>query len=113
MATAREAGGVVLYHKDINYLAAFLGIPVLGYLEPIPGIPPTASHLRDLVQGLAGRNGVILHTSFQPSDGPEFLARNLGWPRTQLPLEVPLDADGAGYLDHIEAWVHALVGPEP
>ena len=109
---ARDASGVVLYHKDINYLAAFLGVPVLGYIEPIPGIPPTASHLRDLVRGLAGTKGVILHTSFQPRDGPEFLARNLGWTRTQLQLEVPLDADGAGYLDHIEAWVDALVGSE-
>jgi zinc/manganese transport system substrate-binding protein len=112
-AAARDAAGVVLYHKDINYLAAFVGVPVLGYLEPIPGIPPTASHLRDLVQGLAGTKGVILHTSFQPRDGPEFLARNLGWTRTQLQLEVPLDAGGTGYLDHIEAWVNALVGSEP
>jgi zinc/manganese transport system substrate-binding protein len=111
-ASAADAAGVVLYHRDINYLAAFLGVPVLGYLEPISGIPPTASHLRDLAQSLAGTQGVILHTSFQPRDGPEFLARTVGWTRIQLQLEVPLDADGAGYLDHIETWVEALVGSE-
>ncbi len=101
----------MLYHKDVTYLAVFLGVPVLGYIEPIPGIPPTASHLRDLVRGLTGTKGVILHTSFQPRDGPEFLARNLGW--TQMQLEVSLDADGTSYLNHIEAWVDALVGSEP
>jgi zinc/manganese transport system substrate-binding protein len=101
--------GVVLYHRDVNYLAAFLNVPVLGYIEPVPGIPPTASHLRDLVQRLSGSRGVILHSSFQSSDGPEFLARNLGWRRVQLQLEVALSADGAAYLDHIDAWVNALV----
>jgi zinc/manganese transport system substrate-binding protein len=89
-----------------------LDVPVLGYIEPIPGIPPTAAHLRDLVQRLSGTRGVILHSRFQSSDGPEFLARNLGWERVQLPLEVPLDADGTAYLDHIDAWVDALVGAD-
>jgi zinc/manganese transport system substrate-binding protein len=106
---AADAPGVVLYHRDVNYLAAFLNVPVLGYIEPVPGIPPTASQLRDLVQRLSGTHGVILHSSFQSSDGPAFLARNLGWERIQLQLEVPLDADGAAYLDHIDAWVNALI----
>jgi zinc/manganese transport system substrate-binding protein len=106
---AMGAPGVVLYHRDVNYLAAFLNVPVLGYIEPVPGIPPTASHLRDLVQRLSGSRGVILHSSFQSSDGPEFLMRNLGWRRVQLQLEVSLGADGEAYLDHIDAWVNALV----
>ena len=106
--TARAAPGVVLYHRDVNYLAVFLKIPVLGYIEPVPGIPPTASYLRDLVRRLSGSRGVILYSSFQSSDGPEFLARNLGWERIQLQLEAPLGADGKDYLDHIDAWVTAL-----
>jgi zinc/manganese transport system substrate-binding protein len=106
---ARSAPGVVLYHRDVNYLAAFLNVPVLGYIEPVPGIPPTASHLRDLVQRLSGTRGVILYSSFQSSEGPEFLARNLGWRRVQMQLEVSLGADGAAYLDHIDAWVSTLV----
>jgi zinc/manganese transport system substrate-binding protein len=106
---AQGAPGVVLYHRDVNYLTAFLDVPVLGYVEPLPGIPPAASHLRDLVQRLAGTRGVILHSTFQSKEGPEFLARNLGWRRVQLPLEVPLDADSAAYLNHIDTWVNALV----
>ena len=110
---AAGAPGVILYHRDVNYLAAFLNVPVLGYIEPVPGIPPTASHLRSLVERLSGSRGVILHSSFQSSEGPEFLARNLGWPRVQRQLEVALGADGAGYLDHIDAWVNALVRAAP
>jgi zinc/manganese transport system substrate-binding protein len=106
---AQGSPGVILYHRDVNYLTAFLNVPVLGYIEPVPGIPPTASHLRDLVQRLSGSRGVILYSSFQSSDGPEFLSRNLGWPRVQLQLEVALDADGMDYLDHIDTWVTALI----
>jgi len=105
--------GVVFYHKDSNYLAAFLGVTVLGYVEPLPGIPPTASHLRDLVGRLTGSKGVILFNSFHPREGPDFLARQLGWKAVQLQLEVPLDATGATYLDHINRWVMATTGATP
>ncbi|MCC7033936.1 MAG: zinc ABC transporter substrate-binding protein [Acidobacteria bacterium] len=110
---AAGAAGVVLYHKDANYLALFLGIPVLGYIEPLPGIPPTASHLRDLVARLSGTQGVILYNGYHPSEGPAFLSRQLGWKSRQLQLEVPLEATGSTYLDHIEQWVRASTGATP
>jgi zinc/manganese transport system substrate-binding protein len=110
---AAGAPGVVFYHKDGNYLAAFLDTPILGYVEPLPGIPPTASHLRDLVQRLSGRRGVILYNSYHSSNGPDFLARNLGWPKVQLQLEVALHSDAMGYLDHIERWVTAIASGKP
>lgn len=112
-ARAAKAPGVVFYHKDGNYLAAFLGIPLLGFVEPLPGVPPTAAHLRDLVVRLKGSKGVILYNSYHPSEGPEFLARQLGWRAVQLPLEVALDATGGAYLDHLDRWVTAITGATP
>jgi zinc/manganese transport system substrate-binding protein len=109
---AQGTPGVVFYHKDGNYIAAFLGVPVLGWLEPLPGIPPTASHLRQLVERLKGAKGVILYNSFHPKDGPEFLSRQIGWKAVQLQIEVPLDATGATYLAHIDQWVQAIVGAQ-
>jgi zinc/manganese transport system substrate-binding protein len=105
--------GVVFYHKDGNYLAALLGVPVLGWLEPLPGLPPTASHLRDLVGRLQGSKGIILYNGYQPKDGPDFLSRQLGWKAVQLQIEVPLDATGATYLAHIDQWVKAIAGATP
>lgn len=109
---ARTAGapGIVFHHKDGNYLANLLRVPILGFIEPLPGIPPTAAHLRDLVRQLNGKKGVILFNSFHPRDGADFLSRNLGWPARQLQLEAPLDATGATYLDHIDTWVTAIAG---
>jgi len=105
--------GIVLYHRDGNYLAVMLGVPILGYVEPLPGIPPTASHLRELVRRLSGQRGVILYNSYHSSDGPDFLASNLGWPKAQLQHEAALQASGAAYLDHIERWVTAIASGRP
>jgi zinc/manganese transport system substrate-binding protein len=105
---AAGAPGVVLYHKDTNYLAALLGVSILGYVEPLPGIPPTAAHLQGLVRSLSGKKGVILYNTFQSPEGPRFLARNLGWKAQQLQLECALDATGPQYLDHIDSWVAAV-----
>jgi zinc/manganese transport system substrate-binding protein len=110
---AAGAPGVVLYHKDTNYLTALLNVPILGYVEPLPGIPPTAAHLQDLVHGLSGKKGVILYNSFQSGDGPDFLARNLGWKTQQLQLECDLDATGQKYLDGIDRWVTAIASAKP
>lgn len=110
---AGGAPGAVLYHKDTNYLAALLNVPILGYVEPLPGIPPTAAHLQGLVRSLSGKKGVILYNTFQSGDGPSFLARNLGWKAEQLQLEVDLGADGKGYLDHVDRWVTAIASGKP
>lgn len=105
---AAGAPGIVFYHKDGNYLANLLNVPILGFVEPLPGIPPTAAHLKSLVEGLKGKKGIILYNTFHSASGPDFLARNLGWPAKRLQLEPPLEANGKGYLDHLEQWVAAV-----
>lgn len=109
-AQARQAPGVVLHHKDADYLMQRLGVPVLGYIELLPGVPPTARHLRDLSTQLARHEpgGRILYAHFESSRGPDFIGRQLGWSVHALPTNVALDASAEDYLEHIDAWVDAL-----
>lgn len=104
----REAPGVVLYHEDAAYLIDRLGVPVLGFVEPLPGIPPTARHLRALVRELEGRDGVVIRASHHPERGPRFIAEQLSWNLHVLPLDPPLDADSETYLELIDRWVRAM-----
>jgi len=107
-AQAAGAKGAVLYHKDANYLFALLGVPVLGYVEPLPGIPPTAQHLSDVVSRLAGTKGVVLFTDYQSSQGPAFIAGKLGWNAIRLPIEAGATADAGAYFRMIDRWVDAV-----
>jgi zinc/manganese transport system substrate-binding protein len=40
----------IAYHKYFEYLARELGFQITGYVEPKPGIPPSAGYLADLVE---------------------------------------------------------------
>lgn len=105
---AADLPGAVLYHKNGDYLLTFIGLPVLGYIEPLPGVPPTARHLQALIDGLQGRRGVVLHHAFQPGQGPRRVAESLGWPVRVVPLEPEVKASAEDYFRLIDAWVAAL-----
>lgn len=105
---AGSRDGVVLYHKDADYLMRRLDVPVLGYLEPLPGIEPTAKHLGKLVSDLGDRDGVVLYTEFQPARAARFIERELGWNHHQLPLQVRPGDNAEAYFELIDQWVSAL-----
>jgi len=102
------ATGVVLYHRDAIYLLDRFDVPLLGTIEPVPGVPPSGRDIRRLAGNLRGRTGVIIHTPYQSAKAPQKLGRDLGWRVVTLPLEPPLGADGDGYLRHMDRWVDAI-----
>lgn len=90
---ARPLSGsrVVSHHKSWVYLEDWLGLTEVGTLEPVPGIPPTASHLSTLLAGL-GTDGqgadVIIRSPFQSPKPSEWLQERTGIPAVMLPLTV-------------------------
>lgn len=107
-ARASAAPGVLLYHRDADYLMRRLGVSVLGYLEPLPGIPPSARHLQQLAAGLRGSDGIVFHMVYEPARGPGRIARELGWPVHRMHNNVPPDGTAESYLELIEGWVARL-----
>lgn len=104
---AANSTGVLLYHKDATYLLARFNIPLLGYTEPLAGIPPSASHLLGLVKQYKGKKGVILHTIYQGHAGIAQLAQQLGWPHIALALEPANNSNQQAYFMLIEQWLNA------
>jgi zinc/manganese transport system substrate-binding protein len=105
---AAGSSGVMLYHKDANYLLTRFNVPLLAYVEPLPGIPPTASHLLSLVQQFKGKKGVILHTVYQGHAGIAQLASQLGWQQVALPLEPASNGNQQAYFAVIDQWLTAV-----
>ncbi len=102
------APGVVLYHRDGIYLLDRFGVPLIGTIEPVPGVAPTGRQLKALAGKLRGRTGVIIRAPYQSPRPPQRLAKQTGWTVVVLPLQPPADADGDGYLRHIDRWVETI-----
>ena len=107
-AQLQGAPGVVLYHEDALYFLTRFNIPLLGTLEPSPGVPPSATHLQELIQALRGKRGMVIRAPYQADDGAAMLAHELGWKAVALPMEPAANTDLQGYLAMLELWVSAL-----
>jgi len=83
---------VVAHHEDWRYLAEWLGLEIIGKLEPLPGVPPTSAHLSGLLETVEARPvAAILRTSYQDGRAGEWLAERAGVPVLVLPHTVSED----------------------
>jgi len=72
---------VFTYHSSWPYFAQAFGLRIVGKLEPVPGIPPTARHLNELLAIAKSEKVVaLLQEPYFPKEGGEFLVRNAGIP---------------------------------
>ena len=89
---------VVTHHKSWVYLENWLGLELLGTLEPLPGIPPTASHLSQLLAQLGddGRGAdFIIRTPYQSSKPSQWLSQRTSIPQLTLPFTVGGDKEAS------------------
>ncbi|HEY0674963.1 MAG TPA: zinc ABC transporter substrate-binding protein [Immundisolibacter sp.] len=83
---------VVAHHRNWGYLADWLGLKVIGELEPRPGMEPTASHLAQLLETLKATPArMVLRTAYESPKASEWLATRA----TILALELPYTIGGS------------------
>ncbi len=80
---------IVSYHKSWSYLAGWLGLQELGYIEPKPGVPSSTQHTAQLI-GLMKKQGVklVLEESFYPHNLAKLVADKGGARLAVLPSDV-------------------------
>jgi zinc/manganese transport system substrate-binding protein len=80
---------IVVYHKDMSYFINWSGMREAGSLEPKPGIPPTPSHLAELVERMKRNPAkVIVYSAYNSPKAAEFLSERSGIPNVMLPFTV-------------------------
>jgi zinc/manganese transport system substrate-binding protein len=80
---------LISYHKDAEYLIHWLGLDEIGNLEPKPGVPPTATHLAELLtQMKAAPADVITRSAYNDPKAGEWLAERTKIPMVTLPYTV-------------------------
>ena len=88
--SSRLAGmPVVAYHESWAYLYEWTGIRQAAAIERLPGVPPTVSHLQEVLE-LARSAGAraILRAPYEPTKGMEWLSDRAGIPIVELPFTV-------------------------
>jgi zinc/manganese transport system substrate-binding protein len=80
---------IVVYHKDMSYFINWAGMREAGSLEPKPGIPPTPSHLAELVERMKRNPAkVVVYSAYNNPRAAEFLSERSGIPNVMLPFTV-------------------------
>ena len=80
---------VVVHHNAWVYLQHWLGLEVVGTLEPKSGIPPSSTHLSQLLAQLEQRPArVIIRSAYQSPRASEWLSQRAGIPAVVLSTTV-------------------------
>ncbi|MDQ6959735.1 MAG: zinc ABC transporter substrate-binding protein [Mariprofundaceae bacterium] len=80
---------IVVYHKGWAYMNRWLGLIEAGTLEPVPGIPPTTSHLAELLAKLKVQPAVmVIYAAYQDPRAAEWLAGRAHIPPVKLAFTV-------------------------
>ncbi|MSR81986.1 MAG: zinc ABC transporter substrate-binding protein [Candidatus Latescibacteria bacterium] len=100
---------VVTYHKNLEYLANWLGLVVADYLEDKPGVPPSPRHIAELVGHMKRDNlAVILYANFQEAMAPERVASQANALALALPISVGGEPGIITYADLFETILGCL-----
>ena len=102
---------VVTHHKSWSYVAAWLGLEEIGYIEPKPGIPPTANHTAQLIALMKQQKvKLIISETFYPSSLANVIGRETGARVLALPSDVGANASIRTYFDLVDAVLAAMTG---
>jgi zinc/manganese transport system substrate-binding protein len=110
IADALPSRTLLTYHASWVYLAHAFGLEIVGTVEPVPGIPPTARHLATLVETVRARRvPVLLQEPYFSGDAGRFLGRESGV-RVVVAAASCEDAAAGAYLAHIEHVLDGIAG---
>lgn len=105
---------LVCYHKEYEYLARWLDLDILDYVESKPGIPPSPRHLQELEATMKQRQVLVLVASVFVRPGElEELGQRTGAELVILPPSVGADNgvdDIFALFDRITADLDAAFG---
>jgi len=80
---------LVVHHRNLSYLIAWLGMREAGALEPKPGLPPTTAHLGELLSRQARDPAkLVAHAAYNDPRPADWFAERARIPSVLLPFTV-------------------------
>lgn len=100
---------VITFHRSWSYMLDWLGLRSVAELEPKPGIPPTPSHVAQVL-GTGRASGVhcVIQEAYYPDKTGRLVAKKLDGQLVSLPGGADVES-GEGYIEHMDHVIDALV----
>ena len=100
----------IAYHKLFEYLAADFGFTITAYVEPKPGIPPSAGYIERLIETIReSRPDGILTTPIYGRKEVDFLAQKTGVRGVVIPHDVGATPGAKDWFSFMDQTLSALV----
>lgn len=100
---------VVAYHKQWEYLAHWLGLKIIDYVEDKPGIPPAPQHMANLIRTMQQKKiKALLVANFTSPTIPQSVADKASAKMVMLPASVGGEKGVDSYADLFEAIITKL-----
>lgn len=101
---------VVTYHKSWSYVSKWLGLDEIGYLEPKPGIPPSPSHVAQLIGQMRAQGvKVLMMESFYPRSTADLVTQKAGAKVALLPANVGGTPEAKDFFSLVDEVIKILV----
>jgi len=104
---------LVVHHISWVYLEHWLGLDEIGTLEPKPGVPPTSSHLSELIATTKAQAPLaILSAAYQDEKPGRWLSERTGVPALVLPFTVGGDDESKDLFGLFDSTIDKLLGAQ-
>jgi len=99
---------IICYHEQWVYFTSLFGLKVVDFVEPKPGIPPTARHVAELIDTIHDDHvKVLLTADYHDPNAPRAIADRTGITVVRVP--VGTGEEGlATFADLVDLWVDKL-----
>jgi zinc/manganese transport system substrate-binding protein len=98
----------VSYHKTWSYLADWLGLDTVGFLEPKPGLPPNPRHVASLLVLAQSRKvKMVLQEDHYPDATSQLVASRIPAALVKVPGATNVQG-GESYLQHLDVMLERI-----
>jgi zinc/manganese transport system substrate-binding protein len=106
---------IVVHHKSWAYLNQWLGLQEVGTLEPKPGVPPSSSHLAELLETLKVTPAkAVIRAPYQDPRASEWLSKQVpGLTMIEMPFTVGGNAQATDLFGLFDSSIALLKGAQP
>jgi len=102
---------VVYYHNSWPYFDAFVGLNAAGFIEPFPGVPPSPTHIKEIIELVKAKGiKIIAIEPYFDKRVPNRIAEETGAKVVTLYPSIGGAKKGESYLEWLSGNIAALIG---